>query len=183
MDTLNPSIHLHLQTRLHLCPPSPPLSVYMQKICLPTDFLSGSRTCSLGAALVSPPPSLSGPCSSHHLHLLQLHSLPLQQLLDQFKIKKKKKNHLQVFLIWVLPCFIPRDTNHLIIEAWPGKLLWCQTPKSMPGSAVSCMAHGGCRFCRHTSFFFLLSSNPPPVPLSSLPLSVQFSCSVVSDTL
>ena len=96
---------------------------------------------------------------------------------------KKKKNHLQVFLIWVFPCFIPRDTNHLIIEAWPGKLLWCQTPKSMPGSAVSRMAHGGCRFYRHTSFFFLLSSNPPPVPLSSLPLSVQFSCSVVSDTL
>ena len=146
MDTLNPSIHLHLQICLHLYPPSPPSSVYMfhrfsQWVQDQFPGCCPGLTHSISFWTLSQP---SPPSSPTALPPSPTALGPIENL---------KKNHLQVFLIWVFPCFFPRDTNHLIIEAWPGKLLWCQTTKSMPGSAVSCMAHGGCRFCRHTSFF------------------------------
>ena len=58
------------------------------------------------------------------LHLPELHSFPLQQLLDQFKIKKKK------FSFGSFLAFFPRETDNSIIEPCPGKLLWFQTTES-----------------------------------------------------
>ena len=107
-------------------------------------------------------------------HLLYLHSLPTPFNSSwtnvKFKIKQKTKNQKtsQSFSFGPFLAFFPRETDNLILEPCPGKLLRCQTTESTARAWQFLGLHWGGRRFTGTEVPSFLSPTSCP---SFLPLT------------